>query len=529
MERLLEIIRQMGDRLGELSQAKRAAVLSLVAVGIGSLFVMSLWMQAPDFQLLYANLSQEDAGAIVERLKTQKVPYELSNEGRTIRVPADKVYEVRLQMASEGLPEGGEVGLEIFEETALGMTDFIQKLNYQRALQGELARTIKSLNSVDSARVHLVIPKETLFVRKKPEGKAAVTLKVKAGKTLTEQQIQGIVHLVSASVDGINSSKVVVIDLKGNLLSGAQEASRDAMVSASNYQHKRRVEKELESDIVKMLEDALGEGNIIAQVSAELDFEKVDRTEETYDPDSQVVRSEQSQTEATQGAVPPGGITGVQALVPTGDTQGGVEGQPATRNKANQVFNYEINKVVRHVSKPLGEISRLSVAVLIDGTYTGDPPAYQPREQADMDKYVQIVQSTVGFNQDRGDQIQVENVQFDRTALEEQKDSLARSELIDQGVLVAKYLLGAIFIVLFFSRVIRPIMNWMTTTVEVMPQEAQLSADELAASEEERKRLEGITEAVDIQKTISDFVENDPKLAAGIVRRWMKEKTATGA
>ena len=151
MERLLEIIRQMGGRLGELAPAKRAAVLSLVAVGIGSLFVMSLWMQAPDFQLLYANLSQEDAGSIVERLKTQKVPYELSNEGRTIRVPADKVYEVRLQMASEGLPEGGEVGLEIFEETALGMTDFIQKLNYQRALQGELARTIKSLNSVDSA------------------------------------------------------------------------------------------------------------------------------------------------------------------------------------------------------------------------------------------------------------------------------------------------------------------------------------------------------------------------------------------
>ena len=194
---------QMSERFRELSQGQKVAAMVLLTVTIGSIIAMSFWIRTPDLQLLYANLSEQDASAIVDNLKTQKIPYELSNQGRTIRVPADQVHEIRLQMASEGLPEGSDVGLEIFDKTALGMTDFIQKLNYQRALQGELGRTIKTLDAVDHARVHLVIPKETLFVRERSKGKASVTIKTKAGKSLSERQVQGIVHLVSSSVEGI--------------------------------------------------------------------------------------------------------------------------------------------------------------------------------------------------------------------------------------------------------------------------------------------------------------------------------------
>ncbi|MBT4375027.1 MAG: flagellar M-ring protein FliF, partial [Nitrospina sp.] len=173
---------QLIERFATLSQGQKVAALVLATVTIGSILAMSFWIKTPDLQLLYANLSEQDASAIVDNLKSQKIPYELSNQGKTIRVPANQVHEIRLKMASEGLPEGSEVGLEIFDETSLGMTDFIQKLNFQRALQGELSRTIKTLDAVDHARVHLVIPKQTLFIREKPKGKASVTIKTKAGK-----------------------------------------------------------------------------------------------------------------------------------------------------------------------------------------------------------------------------------------------------------------------------------------------------------------------------------------------------------
>ena len=528
MDNFQDFLRQLGERFNQLSQGKKVAALSLVALALASLVVMSLWLKSPDYQLLYANLSNEDAGAVVEKLKSQKVPYEVTNNGRTIRVASDMIHEVRLQLASEGLPEGSDVGLEIFEDTPLGMTDFIQKLNFQRALQGELTRTINSLDAVSQARVHLVIPKDNLFRKEKPKGKASVTLKIKSGKSLSEGQIQGIVHLVSASVGSIQASDVVIVDLKGNLLSGNKESSREAMVSASNFKHKLRVEKELQAKIIKMLEEALGTGNIIAKVSTDLDFEQVERTEEIFDPDSQVVRSENQISESSTGATPPGGIPGVQGLVPNGEDGTGAAGQAAQRNKSNALFNYEINKVVKRVSKPVGEITKLSVAVMIDGTFTGDPPEYKPRTQEEMDKYLEIVKSAVGFDQERGDVIKVENIQFDRSQFDEEKEALAQAEQIDMAIEIGKLVVGLIFLILFFTRVIRPIITWMTTTVEVVPEAGQLGAAEMEEVDEEKRRLtETASEATHIREAVADFVANDPKYTAGVIRKWMREKSPT--
>ncbi|VAX31419.1 Flagellar M-ring protein FliF [hydrothermal vent metagenome] len=528
MDKAFTFFKQLSERFQGLQQGQKLAVFILVAAGIGSLFTMSLWLKTPDYQLLYAKLTPTDAAKIVDVLKSNKTPYELSQGGQTIHVPANAIYETRLMLASEGLPEGGEVGMEIFDDNSLGMTEFIQKLNYQRALQGELSRTIQSLDAVDQARVHLVIPKDTLFLKEKPRGKASVTIKIKPGKSITSEQTQGIVHLIAASVEGISAQDVVVVDLKGNLLSGDQASSGSSMRTSSNYQHKLMVEKELQDNIIRMLENALGVGTVIAQVSTTLDFELVDRTEEIFDPDSQVVRSEQLVSESTLGALPPGGVPGAQGLVPGGTGQAPAGGQPAKRDKENQTFNYEINKIVRQISKPIGTIKKLSVAVLIDGTVAGDPPEYQPRSEEDMAKYLPIIKSAIGYNEKRGDQIQLENIQFDRTFEQEGQERLAKAETMELVFKIVQYVLGALFILLFFTRVIRPMMNWMTTSLEVVPEaQGQLTSSEMDAIQEEKKSLGAAVdnEAAEIRKAVVEFADNDPKFTAGIVRKWLREKT----
>ena len=521
----------LSERFETLSQGQKVAALVLATVTIGSILAMSFWIKTPDLQLLYANLSEKDAAAIVDDLKTQKIPYELSNQGRTIRVPANQVHEVRLKMASEGLPEGSDVGLEIFDKTALGMTDFIQKLNYQRALQGELSRTIKTLDVVDHARVHLVIPKNTLFLREKPKGKASVTIKTKANGSLNERQVQGIIHLVSSSVEGITADNVVVVDFRGNLLSGSHETNSGAARSSSNYQHKRQVEKELEKNILVMLEDALGEGMVIARVTADLDFEKNDRTEEIYDPESQVARSQQTASESVVGATPPGGVIGVQAQLPAGQNEGGTgtSGQPSKRDKNNQVTNYEINKVTRIVSKPMGIIKKLSVAVMIDGTLTEDAE-YKARTQEEMGQYLQLVQSAVGYDQERGDQIKVENVKFDHTTKIQRQKELEKQKQIDMAFQVGKYILGLIFVILFFTKGIKPIIKFMTTSVDVAKEEEEEEEGDTMtaaqrAEEEELKRLEeGLASASEMRKSVTDFIQKDPKYTAQVVKKWLREK-----
>ena len=535
MNQLQIFFSQLSDRFVALSQGQKVAALVLTTVTIGSVLAMSFWVKTPDLQLLYANLSEKDASAIVDNLKTQNIPYELSNQGKTIRVPSNQVHEVRLKMASEGLPEGSEVGLEIFDKTALGMTDFIQKLNYQRALQGELARTIKTLDSISSARVHLVIPKQTLFIREKAKGKASVTIKTNAGRTLSQHQVQGIIHLISSSVEGITADNVVVVDDKGRLLSGSQSAHAGAARSSSNYQHQRKVEKEFEKTILAMLEDALGEGMIIARVTADLDFEKNDQTEEIYDPESQVVRSQQTATESVVGATPAGGVIGVQAQLPAGQNEGGAgtSSQPSKRDKNNSVLNYEINKITRIVSKPIGIIKKLSVAVMVDGVMAeneaGDTE-YKARTKEEMEQYLQLVQSAVGYNQERGDQIKVENIKFDRTTELLRAKELEREKQIDLAFQVGKYILGLIFVILFFTKVIKPMIAWMTTSVA--PEEEETEEEKVAGmseaqklEEEEMQRLEeGLASASEMRKSVLDFITKDPKYTSAVVRKWLREK-----
>ncbi len=524
MDALLEFIKNLQLRYQELTPGKKSAAMVLGAVVVASLVVMSFWLQAPDYQTLYGNLSEEDAANILEELKSKKTPYQLSNQGKTIRVPSAQVHEIRLELASKGLPKGSEVGLELFEDTPLGMTEFVQKLNFQRALQGELARTIKSLDAVDQARIHLVIPKDTLFLKEKPEGKASVMLKIHNGRTLSAEQVQGVIHLVSSSVEGVSPKNVVVVDIKGNILSGDMTGSSEAMVASSNFKHKLKVEKALQTKILKMLEEALGPGKVVARVSAELNMERAEQTEETFDPDSQVVRSEQRTEESTTGAVPPGGIAGVQSLLPEGRAQPGVPGSAAQRSKENQTLNYEINKVIKRTIKPMGEIKKLSVSVLIDGSLRGDPAVYTARTPEEMGQFLELVKTAVGYDEARGDQINVKNAQFDKTLIEEQQAQMERESKIDLGMQGAKYLLALVFLILLFSRVLRPIATWMTTSVEVIEHAALPTAEEEAIEDEKRRLAAMGSQSQEMRKAVTSFVSVDPKVTAGILRKWLKER-----
>ena len=528
MENLLKFIENLWRKFLALSPVNMAVALGGVALVFGALLSISLWVQTPDYQLLYANLSDEDAAGVVEQLNTQNIPHKLTNQGRNVAVPSNKVHEIRLNLASQGLPAGTEVGLELFEDTPLGMTEFVQKLNLQRALQGELARTIKSIEAVEQARVHLALPKEELFVKEKQNGKASVMVKLHPGRTLSQGQIQGIVHLVSSSVAGIPSGNVVLVDPKGNLLAGNKAISNDVMLTASNYKHKRQVENELEQRIALMLEEALGTGKVIARVNTDMDFDKVVKTEEIYDPDSQVVRSEQSTTESVVGAASPGGVPGVESLLPgeEGTLEPTQQGTAPTRSNEKQTLNFEINKVVKQTSQTTGKIKRLSVSVLVDGTVTGTPPQYQPRTKEQMAKYLELVKNSVGFDAKRGDQIQLENIEFDKSLELAQKEEMAVDRWIEQGYDVAKWVLGAIFVLWFLYKVLLPLVRWVTTSVEVVP--GRLGAptpEELETMEEEMRLARQSQENVEIRKTVGDFVDTDPKYAAAILRKWMRERT----
>jgi flagellar M-ring protein FliF len=527
MENLMQFFQNLWKKFLALSPVNMAVALGGVALVIGALFSISLWVQTPDYQLLYTNLSDQDAAAVVQQLDTQNIPHQLTNQGHNVSVPSNKVHEIRLSLASQGLPAGTEVGLELFEDTPMGMTEFTQKLNFQRALQGELARTIKSLEAVEQARVHLALPREEVFIKEKQVGKASVMVKLHPGRTLSQGQIQGIVHLVSSSVRNIPPGNVVLVDPKGNLLSGNKAISDDVMLTATSYSHKRKVESEMEQRIAMMLEEALGTGKVIARVNADMNFDKVVQTEELYDPDSQVVRSEQTTTESMIGAAAPSGVPGVESLVPGEEgTPAPTQGKAPTRNNEKQTLNFEINKVVKQTSQTTGKIKRLSVSVLVDGSMAGNPPQYQARTPEEMAKYLELVKSSVGFDEKRGDQVQLENIQFDKSLELENLKEAEKQWQWDLGVNIAIWSLGAIFVLWFLFKILLPMVRWVTTTVEVAP--GQLGGpptpEQLEAMEEEMRLARQAQENVEIRKSVGDFVGTDPKYAAAILRKWMRER-----
>lgn len=407
MDALLQILRSIGTA--------RLGAMAGVAVGLVAFFVfVATRLATPPLGLLYNQLESVDSGQIIAQLQSQKIPYEVRNNGTEILVPNDQVGQLRIVMAAQGLPNSGAIGNEIFDkEQTLGSSNFIQNVNRLRALEGELARTIASLTSVRSARVHLVLPRRELFSRDRQESTASIVLRMRGGSRLDRSQVSALQHLTAAAVPGLEANRISIVDDRGTLLSSGG-GSGDNITGASQDEMQTSFEGRLGSKLTDMLEKIVGFGKVRAEVRADIDYDRIVTKQEIYDPEGQVVRSTQTIAENSQDTSAKNDAVTVEQNLPDAQGGGGV-GASSASNRTEEATNFEISKTIRNHVREAGKINRLSVAVLVDGTYTADAAGvstYQPRSAPELEQIDKLVRSTVGFDQERGDTVEVVNLKF---------------------------------------------------------------------------------------------------------------------
>ncbi len=504
MAPLVETIRQWDTR--------RKVVLGVVLVlVIASLVLAFSYLSRPDYGVLYSGLQPEDAGKVIEKLRQMRVPYEAKDGA--IYVPLEKVYELRMELASMGLPAGGVVGFEIFDRTGLSTTEFVQKVNLQRALQGELARTIRSLEEISDCRVHLSIPERSIFARPSEKPKASVVVELKPGASLTKRQVMGIVHLVASSVEGLSPESVKVLDQRGNILNPSEDS--ELGLSSGQIEYKRAIEKDLQDRVIRLLEPVVGPPGAAVQASVDMDFKKGEETREVYDPEGQVVRSEEKTTEISQ-ALTAQGVPGVTSNVQgrqirrAGTSQGGLRRQ-------SEVVNYEISRSMSRIVYPSGQIKRVSLSVIVDGTYVKDEKTgkerFVPRSQAELAKYEELIKAAIGFNEQRGDVVRV-------VSLPIRKEEIPPVEAHEEGPYMRyilpglRYAVTLILGLMFLIFVVRPLIKSLKTPVP-QPEKKTIPPQEIPSEE----RPQAIPQQKD---EIKEWARAHPEEAALLLKQWVE-------
>ena len=534
MEVFRQILSQLKATFRNLSRGKQITLVTLILGSLAGFIFLMNWSGKSEFLPLYTKLDPEDAGIILAKLKEQKIEYRLTSNGDTILIPQENIYETRMKMASEGLPQGGGIGFEIFNETKLGMTEFAQNVNYQRALQGELSRTINRIAEIESSRVHIVLPEKSLFVEESEPATASVVLQLQAGKWLNQSQINGIVHLLSSSVARLNPENVTIVDQNGKLLAGLKGDSSFGSLSSNQLEYQARVEKNLESRVKTMLESALGEDKAIVRLSCSFDFKSQEKTEELYLPDNRVVRSEQALNESsTAPELTPQGVPGVRSNIP-GDILSSEQNQSTARSsifeKKDRTVNYEIGKVVSHIKEPVGELTRVSIAVLVDGTYQrvakNDGKVdwdYIPRTAEEMQKFENIVKRAVNFNEARGDEVEIVNIPFETTKLAMKEEPPVEGQWI--GLLkkyqpYLKYGFLSLFLILSFLFFVRPLVRWLT---EYSFGDLEMFRQLPRTVGELEGQLDSGSPRLTFRDQASQMIANQKETSMGVMRDWIKE------
>ena len=530
----------------------RLAVMGAVVMGMVGFFVfLATRLATPSMVLLYGDLATSDSAQIVSKLEAMKVPFELKQNGSQIMVPGDKALRLRLSLADQGLPSGGSIGYEIFnDQKTIGTTNFVQNVNLVRALEGELARTIQTLGVVKTARVHLVLPRRELFSRDKQQPSASITLTMGGAIRLEKEQIAAIQHLVAAAVPGLVPARVSIIDNKGKLLArGFEEDGGDTM--AAKAEERRRVfENRMGRTIEELLEKTVGAGKVRAEVKADMDFDRISTTDERFDPDGQVVRSTQSVEESNtsrdaEGQQP----VSVGTNLPDAGGAGESASSVAAQNRTEETVNFEVSKKITNHVREAGVVRRLSVAVLIDGVRGKDAngePTYTPRSEAEMELLATLVRGAIGFNADRGDTVEVINMEYAEHVAEEVALELFFGLDKNDLLRMAEVLVLSIVAILVILLVVRPLVS---RAFESIPSAAaageRLLADQAAAAaaaltapgmpsepeaEEEQfeelidiDRVEGRVRASAVKK-VGEIVEKHPEEALSIVRSWMYQE-----
>jgi flagellar M-ring protein FliF len=521
----------------------------VIVACISTIIFVSKWANNPDYAVLFSDLEPADSGAVIERLKGLKVNYELRGDGRTIAIsPPSMVHELRINLASEGVPKGGNIGFEIFDGNNLGTTSFVEKLKFIRAVQGELERTIGAIDAVSSVRVHITQPEKSVFTKNSLIPTASVMMKLRPGAELEKKQIKGIANLVSGSVEGLKPENVSIVDTNGNLLSNPDDDKTETLAgeSTTRIQYQREIEKGYIQRIEQLIGKVIGQGKVIARVTADLDFSMNEREEESYDPGGQVIRSERSIQEGS-GASARGGVPGVISnLSNAPNLLSPPESNPNHSSRNENVKNYEVSRAVIKSSNPRGSLKRLSVAVLVDGNYEeaagekgadGKPAVqkvFKPLESETLTQIEDLVKGAIGYDGGRGDTVTVENIAFasQEDVILEALDKKASQDLIFN---VISKVTPILFIALFFLVVIRPLVKFLIT-----PTEAEMDLQRLLPTgiEELEKELEQersratipiVEESVDLEQLEELMAENsrlvkeNPRQAALLIRYWLND------
>lgn len=527
--------------LNQLTPNQKVGGLAAIAFAIALLVGTWMWSKNIEYSVLFSNISDRDGGQIVASLQQMNVPYKFSEGGGAILVPATQVHDTRLRLASQGLPKGGLVGFEVMETQKLGASQFLEQVNYQRALEGELARSIQTLQAVQAARVHLAIPKQSAFLRDEQKPTASVVLSLYPGRALESAQVAGIVHLVASSVSQLTPSNVSVIDQNGTLVSKNNGPARDNGLDPTQLKYLSDLEQTTTRRIEAILEPIVGVGNVRAQVAADIDFSQVEQMAETYVPNpasNTAIRSQQTSETSNAAAGAALGIPGalsnqppVPAIAPitspavAGQSNAAASGAESPQVQSrNATINYELDKTIRHTRSSFGAIKRLSVAVVVN--HKKSPPDSEgkvkttPLSAAEMQQVNELVREAMGYNQERGDTLNVANVSFNPV----EKETLAEIPLWQNAGLLAmaresvKYILVAIVALLLWNKMLNPLFKAWTKAAEERRRMLELANQEReleqSASAPRRKYDAKLADARDLAK-------QDPKIVANVIKGWV--------
>ncbi len=527
--------------IAQLSGQKKLGLMLAAAASIALLVGIVIWSQSPDYRVLYTNITEQDGGAIINALQQMNIPYQFSEGNGTILIPGTQVHEVRLRLASQGLPKGGISGFEILENQKFGSSQFLEQVNYQRALEGELARSIQSLSAVQSARVHLAIAKPTVFVRERQQPSVSVLLNLYPGRVLTTEQVSAIIHLVSSSIPSLPVKNVTVVDQNGNLLSTPKKEGNETGLDDSQLKYIHELEQNINKRIETILLPITGPNNVRAQVTADVDFSRTERAEEIYKPnniatEAASIRSQQK-SDSMSANRPESGVPGAlsnrppaaaEAPVDVAAGEGDTKNQVPVDTRSESTTNYELDKTIQHTRQSVGRINRLSAAVVINYRGKMDEAGnliHEPLAAEEIEKINSLVKQAMGFDENRGDTLTVTNSQFN--ILEEEIAEIPFWKQPDMILLakeIGKQLIIAALVLFFLLKILKPFLK---TLLPPPPPPPPAPLQATAGLEESNNLALGHQqEVVSHEQNITrakQLALNEPIIVANVIKEWVSD------
>ena len=534
------------------TMGKRVAIGGGIALVSAIMIALWMWSQAPDYRVLFSNYSDRDGGAITASLDQMGVKYKFSEGGSAILVPAEQIHDLRLKLAAQGLPKGGNVGFELMENQKLGVSQFLEQVNYQRSLEGELARSIQSLGPVSGARVHLAMPKPSVFVRDQQKPTASVVLTLQAGRALDPGQVSAIVHLVASSVPELTIGNVTVVDQNGNLLSDtSNKGPGNKGLDATQLKYVEQVQQNIIKQVESIIAPLVGKENVRAEATAEIDFAQVDTAAEMYKPNSppepQAIRSQQT-SESTQPGPGASGIPGALSNQPPGVATAPIDGQApnagagaaAGPTRKDATTNYEVDKTIRYEQRPMGGIKRLTVGVVVNYRRSIDPKTgkitVRPLAAAEVAQINELVKQAMGYSPNRGDTLNVTNAPFDGVDrpddTQPELDWWRDPANLPLAKELAKFLITALILLYLFIKIVRPMLRPVMRKIDDFGAPPPVIEPELPNTDEENEVLLSEAELEELEEdTARGYRENlamarklaqdDPRVVANIIKAWI--------